>query len=110
MEDEIILDINKVNPTRFYYRNESVLRFFTICCRKSKKEMLEANIINQGVGELEFDFNFKNYMERCRKCDYESSEHLHKKNVNYKSYTDKEILMIDKICPHDYEDYLKNFG
>jgi len=45
--------MNKVNPTRYYYRNISAFRFLCLCFRKSKQEFLEKKIIEDGIEELE---------------------------------------------------------
>jgi len=89
--------MNKVNPTRYYYRNISAFRFLCLCCRKSKQEFLEKKIIEDGIEELEKDFNFVGQMERDRKCCYESEVLEQTKMVNYDEFLKNKILVVHKI-------------
>ena len=92
-----ILDLSKINLTWLYFRNESILRFFCICFRKNNKELQIKILIDEGIEELENDFNFKNLMERYRKCEFESSCHHMNKAIDYSSFNETKTIQIRQV-------------
>lgn len=47
------LDLTKLNLTQFYLRNESNIRFFLCCIKRSDKELQEKRLIEKGSDQLE---------------------------------------------------------
>jgi len=58
---------------------------------------LEKKIIEDGMQELENDFNFASQMERDRKCCYESEILAEKELVHYDDFLKNKILVVHKI-------------
>ena len=58
-------------------------------------------LINEGFDELEKDFNYKNIMERYRKCEFETEQQELKNLVNYNEFYDNKVIKI-----HGVEDKL----
>ena len=47
------LDLSKLNLTQFYFRNESYIRFFLCCIKRTDKELTEKKLIDEGSEQLE---------------------------------------------------------
>ena len=81
-----VLDLDKINLTSHYLRNESNLRFLCLCKPRNQKEKYEKQIIELGSEQLENDFNYRILMDRSRKCDFESTILGNLNIVNHKKF------------------------
>lgn len=60
------LDLSKLDLTKYYFRNESYLRFIICCIKRSEKELQEQTLIEKGSEQLICDFNYRNLLDRLR--------------------------------------------
>lgn len=67
-KEEGQLDLSRMSLTRFYFRNESYIRFSLCCIKRSPKELVEKELLDKGSAQLEEDFNYKNLIDRLRLC------------------------------------------
>ena len=85
-----------LNLTWFYIKYESSLKcLIQFCFKPTKKEENDNQAIIKGAEAFDFEFNYKNIVERMRLSNFETLQHENKNNVNYQNFKDEREIVIN---------------
>lgn len=84
------------HATWFYMKYVSSLScIFQVCSKPTKQDENDNQAIVKAQQAHDFEFNYKNIVERMRLSNFETIQHEYNNNVNYNDFKDEREILIN---------------